>query len=83
MKKMDTKARIMLAVHRIFHPKIYTDRLQLSRRKGAEKFDQLPGLYEAVKIRLGWYIRNAMELLLKYMKKVSIINTENCVTKKI
>ena len=60
-----------------FHPKSDIDRLYLKRKQGGRGLISIETCVRSEENNLGLYVRESNEMLLKGVKKVRIINTDN------
>ena len=73
---MDTKTRKIMTIHGALHPKSDIDRIYVPRGKGGRGLISCEGCIRGEEIRLGWYIRNSSEHILKLLSESNIIDTE-------
>ena len=81
MKKIGRTTRKTLTMYGALHPKSDIDRLCLKRKhegRGLASIEMCVGLEES---NLGLYVRGSNEMLLKDIKKVGIVKTENLMEK--
>ena len=65
IKKLDTKTKRPLTIHRMHHAKADVNRMYLPRRIGARGLTQLETAYKSTTIGLETYLRNADDALLQ------------------
>ena len=81
LKIMDRTTRKTLAIHRALHPKSYIERLYLKRKHGGKGLISIKTCVRSEENNLGLYVRESNEMLLKGVKKVGIVKTENFMEK--
>ena len=77
LKKIDRTTRKTLTMYGAFHLKSDVDRLYLKRKHGGRCLISVETCLRSEENNLGLYVRDSDEMLLKGVKKVGIINTEN------
>ena len=77
LKKIDRTTRKTLTTYGAFHPKSYIDRLYLKLKHGGRGLIIIETCVRSEDNNLGLYVLESNELLLKGVKKVDTINTEN------
>ena len=82
LKKIDRTTRKTLTMYGAFHPKSDIDRLYLKRKHGGRGLISIETCVRSEENNLGLYVRESNEMLLKGVKKVGIINTENLTDRK-
>ena len=73
--------RKTLTIYGAFHPKSDIDRLYLKRKHGGRGLISIEMCLRLEENNLGMYVRGSNEILLKGIKKVGIIQTENLMEK--
>ena len=73
--------RKTLTIYGAFHPKSDIDRLYLKRKHGGRGLISIEMCLRLEENHLGMYVRGSNEILLKGIKKVGIIQTENLMEK--
>ena len=73
--------RKTLTMYGAFHPKSDIDRLYLKRKHGGRGLISIEMCLRLEENNLGMYVRGSNEILLKGIKKVGIIQTENLMEK--
>ena len=79
---MDRTTRKTLTMYGALHRKSDIDRLYLKRKHGGIGFISIKTCVRSEKNNLGLYVRESNEMLLKGVKKVGIVKTENLMEKK-
>ena len=82
LKKIDRTTRKTLTMYGAFHPKSDIDRLYLKRKNGGRGLVSIETCVRLEENNLGLYVRESNEMLLKGVKKVDIINSENLTDRK-
>ena len=82
MEQIDRTTRKTLTMYGTFHSKSDIDRLYLKRKHGGRGLISIETCVRSEKNNLRLYVRESNEMLLKGMKKVGIINTENLTDRK-
>ena len=82
MRKIDRTTRKTLTMYGAFHPKSDIDRLYLKRKHGGRGLISIETCVRSEENNLGLYVHESNEMLLKGVKKVGIINTENLTDRK-
>ena len=77
LKKIDRTTRKTPTMYGAFHPKSDVDRLYLKREHGGRGLISVETRVRSEENNLRLYVRDSDEMLLKGVKKVGIINTEN------
>ena len=77
LKKIDRTTRKTLTMYGAFHPKSDVDRLYLKRKHGSRGLISVETCVRSEENNLGLYVRDSDEMLLRGVKNVGIINTEN------
>ena len=77
LKKINRTTRKTLTIYGAFHPKSDVDRLYLKRKHGGRGLISVETWVRSEENNLGLYVRDSDKMLLKGVKKVVIINTEN------
>ena len=83
LKKIDRTTRKTLTMYGAFHPKSDADRLYLKRKHGGRGLISVESCVRSEENNLGLYVRDSDEMLLRGVKKVGIINTENLSDRKV
>jgi len=65
IKKLNTKTRKLLTVHRMHHPKADVNKMYLPRRIGGRGLTKLETAYKSTTIGLETYLRNTDDALLQ------------------
>ena len=73
--------RKTLTIYGAFHPKSDIDRLYLKRKHRGRGLISIEMCLRLEENNLGMYVRGSNEILLKGIKKVGIIQTENLMEK--
>ena len=81
LKKTDRTMRKTLMMYGALHPKSDIDRLYLKRKHGGRGLISIEMCLRLEENNLGMYVRGSNEILLKGIKKVGIIQTENLMEK--
>ena len=81
LKKMDRTTRKTLTMYGALHPKSDIDRLYLKRKHGGRGLISIEMCVRSEENNLGLYMRGSNEMLLKGVKKVGIVKTENLMEK--
>ena len=81
LKKMDRTRRKTLAMYGTPHPKSDMDRLYLKRKHGGRGLISIETCVRSEENNLGLYVRESNKILLKGVKKVGIVKTENLMEK--
>ena len=81
LKKMDRTTRKTLTMYGAFHSKSDIDRLYLKRKHGGRGLISIELCVRLQENNLGLYVRGSNEILLKGVKKVGIVKTENLMEK--
>ena len=81
LKNTDRKSRKIMTMHGAFHHKSDTDRLYLNREKGGRGLISCEGCVRSEENNLGWYVRNSVESLIRGVKLVNVMDTEDVVSK--
>ena len=70
-----------MTLHGAFHPKSDVDRLYVGRDKGGRGLISCEKCVKSEENNLGWYIKNADEVLLEGVKTADVIGNETCSNK--
>ena len=70
-----------MTMHGAFHHKSDTDRLYLNREKGGRGLISCEGCVRSEENNLGWYVRNSVESLIRGVRLVNVMDTEDVVSK--
>ena len=81
LKKINRTTRKTLTMYGALHPKSDIDRLYLKRKHGGRGLISIETCVKSEKNNLGLYVRESNEILLKGLKKVGIVKTENLMKK--
>lgn len=81
LDKLDRTTRKTLTMYGALHPKSDVDRLYLKRKDGGRGLISIESCVRMEENNLGLYVRESNELLLKGVRKSSIIKTDNLVEK--
>ena len=81
LKKMNRTTRKTLTMYGALHPKSDIDRLYLKRKHGGRGLISIEMCVRLDENDLGLYVRGSNEMLLKGVKKVGIVKTENLMEK--
>ena len=81
LKDLDRKTRKMMTLHGAFHPKSDVDRLYVRRNRGGRGLISCEKCVKSEENNLGWYIKNADEVLLEGVKVADVIEFETCINK--
>ena len=81
LKIMDRTTRKTLTMYGALHPKSDIDRLCLKRKYGGRGLISIETCVRSEENTLGLYVRESNEMLLKGVKKVGIVKTENLMEK--
>ena len=81
LKKMDRTARKTFLIYAALHPKSDIGRLCFKRRHGGRGLISIEMFVRSEENSLGLYVRGSNEILLKGVKKVRIVKTENLMVK--
>ena len=82
MKKMDKMTKKTLTMYGALHPKSDIDGLYLKQKHGGTGLISIETCVMSEENNFGLYVRGSNEMLLKGVKKVSIVKTENLMEKK-
>ena len=82
LEKMDRTTRKTLTMYGNLHPKIEAERLYLKRKHGKRGLIYIDMRVRSEENNLGFYVRESNEILLKGVKKVGMVKTENLMEKK-
>ena len=82
LRKIDRTTRKTLTIYGAFHSMSDTDRLYLKRQHGGRGLISIETCVRSEENNLGLYVRDSNEMLLKGVKEVGIISTENLRDKK-
>ena len=77
LKIMDRATRRALTIYGALHPKSDIDRLYLKRKHGGRGLISIETCARSEENNLGLYVRESNVMLLKGVKKVGIVKTEN------
>ena len=81
LKILDRKTRKTMTMYGAFQPKSDVDRLYVKRKNGGRGLISVQDCVQSEENNLGLYVRDSDEELLKGLKAVGIINTENLLEK--
>ena len=81
LKSLDRTTRKTLTMYGALHPKSDVDRLYVKRKEGGRGLINIEGCVKSEENNLGLYVRDSEEDLLKGVKIVGIIETENIMEK--
>ena len=81
LKKMDRTTRKTLTMYGTLHPKSDVERLYLKQKHGKRGLISIETCVRSEENNLGLYVRGSNEILLKGVKKVGIVKTENLMKK--
>ena len=78
---MDRTTRKTLTMYGVLYPKSDIDRLYLKRKHGGRGMISIETCVKSEESNLGLHVRESNEMLLKGVKKVGIVKTENLMEK--
>ena len=81
LKIMDRTMRKTLKMYGAFHPRSDIDRIYLKRKHAGRGLISIETCVRSEENNLGLYVRESNEILLKGVKKVGIVKTENLMEK--
>ena len=81
LKKMDRTTRKTLTMYGALHPKSDIDRLYLKRKYGGRGLISIETCVRSEENNLGLHVRESNKMLLKGVKNVGIVKTENLMEK--
>ena len=81
LKKMDRTTRNTVTMYGALHPKSDIDRLYLKRKHGVRDLISIERCVRSEENNLGLHVRESTEMLLKGVKQVGIVKTENLMEK--
>ena len=76
---LDRRTRKLLTMYKVLHPKSDVARLYVPRHKGGRELISCDTCIKSEENRLGWYVKQSNELMLKVVSTKGVIKTEEAV----